>query len=186
MSLEISRQDSQMSQVLPIRDAIAQTLERHDLANVVRVWFDGACEPKNPGGIATCGWLIRNSVEELISSGHREVARGEGATNNVAEWTALGLALRWLLDNPEVVSGNVLHIQGDSQLVIEQLNGTWNCNKPHLQKLRDRCREILDQLGCVAWRANWIPRLENQEADALSRRAYEEATGKSFPKRGRR
>jgi ribonuclease HI len=112
--------------------------------------------------------------------------RGEGATNNLAEWTALGLALRWLLDNPEVASGNVLHIQGDSQLVIEQLNGTWNCNKPHLIRLRDRCREIIEQLAVVAWRANWIPRLENQEADALSRRAYEEATGKSVPERTRK
>lgn len=170
----------------PIREPLAELLERHELANVVTLFFDGACEPKNPGGVATCGWLIHNHAGETIASGYREVARGDGATNNVAEWTALGLGLRFCLDNPEVASGKVLHIKGDSKLVIEQLNHTWNCNNERLQRLRARCEEIIPKLACVTWCATWIPREENEEADALSRRAYEEATGNTFPERIRR
>jgi ribonuclease HI len=170
-----------MNEPRPIREPVAELLAKHELANVIELFFDGACEPKNPGGVATCGWLIQSQQRGLIASGSREVARGDGATNNVAEWTALGLGLRFLLDNPEIASGNVLQIHGDSKLVIEQLNHTWRCNNERLQRLRARCEEIISQLPCVTWRATWIPREENEEADALSRRAYETATGKTFP-----
>lgn len=170
----------------PIRQIIANSVVRHGLAPVMTLWFDGACEPKNPGGVATCGWVIRDSNSELLASGKREVARGEGATNNVAEWTALGLGLRWMLDNHQVTSKCVLGIRGDSKLVVEQLNRNWKCNAPHLLKLRDRCLAILEELGPTSWTAKWIPREENEEADLLSQQAYEEATGKAFPVRVRR
>lgn len=167
-----------------ISQAVAESLESHGIARVVRLWFDGACEPVNPGGIATGGWIIRDG--EQVYTGHNEVCRGDGATNNVAEWTALGMALRYMLDNSQQFSGSVLTIYGDSQLVIEQLNRRWKCNKIHLQKLRDRCWAILGELALPSWTATWIPREQNTEADALSRKAYEEATGKCFPERARR
>lgn len=168
----------------PIREPLTAVLEARGLSPVITLWFDGACEPRNPGGVATGGWIIRAADGEMLHGGHREFCRGDGATNNVAEWMAL--ALRWMLDNHEAFKGCVLKIHGDSQLVVNQLNGDWACNKQHLQKLRDRCLAILSEVGVASWIATWIPREQNEEADALSRLAYEESTGKKFPARVRR
>jgi ribonuclease HI len=143
--------------------------------NMLTIHFDGACEPVNPGGVATCGWVIDDDNGEL-ASGCKMVKHGAGATNNLAEWCALGLALRWVLDN---ANGQYtgLRILGDSMLVIKQLKGQWKCNKEHLRELRDRCKEILREITCP-WTATWIPREQNERADELSRRAYFEATGR--------
>lgn len=173
-----------MSDPVLIREVMADLNQRLGLAAPLVVHFDGACEPVNPGGVATCGWTIRCG-DELLEAGCCEVCRGVNATNNVAEWSALGFALRWLLDHHTDVQPKVIELVGDSQLVVNQLNDSWRCNAPHLQKLRERCKAILEELH-VTWTARWIPREQNEEADALSRRAYEEATGKIFPERARR
>jgi ribonuclease HI len=166
-----------------IGEVLVDVLAKYELTPVFRLWFDGACEPTNPGGVATCGWIIKAPDDAIVASGKREVGRGPAATNNVAEYHALGLALRYMLDNHETFAGAAIRIHGDSKLVIEQINGTWNCNAPHLQKLRDRCLAILSELGPSAWEATWIPREKNAEADALSQQAYEDATGLAFPRR---
>jgi len=163
----------------------------------ITLWFDGACEPRNPGGVASCGWIVEIEGNE-IESGCKVVAEGQTATNNLAEWSALGLGLRWILDHqaelpqlPEDLTGSkglpaaMLTIRGDSQLVVNQLKRNWACNKEHLRRLRDRCLEILAELN-MNWVAEWIPREQNERSDALSRKAYEQRTGKRFPERVRR
>lgn len=153
----------------------------------ITIYFDGACEPVNPGGTATAGWYILDEQGNEIATGYQVVKRGNSATNNVAEWCALGLALRRLLDEYKTKCHNkTLTIHGDSKLVCNQLTRSWNCNTPHLQKLRDRCWEILEQLELKNWQAEWIPREKNEKADALSKRAYIECTGKQPPNRPRR
>jgi ribonuclease HI len=146
------------------------------------LYFDGLCEPKNPGGWCTYGWQIQDTVGAKIASGHGLAAKkGEPhATNNYAEYCALGFGLRWLAERGW--GGEYLSLRGDSKLVINQVMGGWACNKKHLQKLRQRCLELLEQLA-DDWEAVWIPREENSAADALSRRAYEEATGQPVPER---
>lgn len=141
------------------------------------LYFDGACEPTNPGGVATYGWLIKDPDGKTLAKKCGVVCEGKDATNNRAEWCALGFGLRYLLDQKWT---GKLTIQGDSQLVICQLTGDWACNKPHLIKLRARCLEILKQLG-NDYKTDWLPREQNEECDELSRYAYERYTGKSFP-----
>ena len=62
------------------------------------VFFDGCCEPRNPGGTAGYG--------AIIYKGDKEVWRHAGMlpasptnSNNVAEYVALNAALDWLLTN---------------------------------------------------------------------------------------
>lgn len=152
----------------------------------IKLWFDGACEPRNPGGVASCGWVIETHGVTL-EEGHRVVANGPSATNNLAEYSALGLALKSLVESDAVKQEHAvsLSIYGDSKLVIEQINGRWQCKQMHLIRLRDRCLELLEKLG-IEWEATWIPREENERADALSRVAYEQKTGKRFPQRVRK
>lgn len=140
----------------------------------IELWFDGACEPRNPGGTASCGWVVyrvEGKEKERIASGSKVVQKGGLlATNNYAEWCALGLGLRWLLDNmKDECNGTALIAIGDSKLVVNQLTGRWKCKKPHLQKLKNRCIEILGQLGFAQVDSKWVPREQNWEADKLSK-----------------
>jgi ribonuclease HI len=146
----------------------------------LQLFFDGACEPVNPGGVATYGWIILDRGE-VLADGCGVHCEGPRATNNVAEYVALGFGLRRLQD---LGWGGRLSVYGDSQLVIKQLAGEWACNKPHLRKLRDRCLDILHGI-CPgkSYTLTWVPREENAAADALSRRAYEKHTGKPFHER---
>jgi ribonuclease HI len=60
-----------------------------------------------------------------------------------------------------------LRICGDSRLVIDQLTGRWKCRKEELRRCRDEC---LGLLAGITWEAVWVARVDNAEADALSRR----------------
>jgi len=106
---------------------------------------DGGCEPKNPGGIATYGWVIYDKNNRILVE-DCDVAQDGGplATNNFAEYCALGFALKWLRE--QNWRGN-LTIQGDSQLLIYQVTEKWQCKAKHLQPLRKRIWEHLEALN---------------------------------------
>jgi ribonuclease HI len=133
--------------------------------------IDGACEPKNPGGVAVSSWAFFDPQGHLLAEEGKVVADGgEKATNNFAEYCALGLALRWLLDNGW--RGSIL-VQSDSQLVVKQVLQKWKCNKEHLLKLRARIWELLTQLE--------LDLLGNDEYEA---RELEESLGEFDPDTG--
>ena len=129
------------------------------------LYFDGLCEPVNPGGIACYGWLLLDERGQVVQEDDGVEARGPDATNNVAEWSALLYGLR----AAAALHPERLEIRGDSRLVINQLTGSWRMNAAHLWSYRDRCLDLLH--GCQ-WTAKWIPRDRNEAADALSRKAY--------------
>lgn len=156
------------------------------------LWFDGACEPVNPGGVPAFGWVVRHKTGELYKRGKGVAEFSVPATNNLAEYAALGKALASLLELPGPVSKlrdlvgfggtpNLL-VRGDSKLVVNQIAGEWQCHAPMLVRCRDRVRELVAQLG---WNVSfeWVPREQNAEADALSQEAWCEKTGKPFPVR---
>jgi ribonuclease HI len=151
---------------------------------IVLVYFDGAVEPVNPGGTATWGFVIRDlpMSDPVYAAG--VLASDPKVTNNVAEYAALGKALRWLIDNARVVlgSGDEFIVSGDSKLVVEQVKGAWRCNADNLKPLLARCKELIAALPCKS-SIVWIPREQNQLADMLSRAAYVGHTGAPFPVR---
>jgi ribonuclease HI len=89
------------------------------------LYFDGLCEPQNPGGWVCYGWVLQDG-DRVVASG-RGVARGPGpdSTNNVAEYAALiaGLEALARLD----LGAQGVEVRGDSQLVIHQVSGEWQC-----------------------------------------------------------
>lgn len=135
------------------------------------LFFDGACEwyngKRNPGGIATFGWLIKQN-DKRIAWGYGEVARGNGATNNIAEYHALIEGLKAAKDLG-IFGDTEIQIKGDSQLAISQVKGEWRCNKAHLRNLRDEVRNLMNPVDTITW----VPREQNQEADDLSKKAYQ-------------
>ncbi len=136
------------------------------------VYFDGSCEPKNPGGIATYGWLIINESGSRLAYGYGEVGRGGTISNNVSEYQALIKSLEAVRDLG--LNNSELTILGDSQLIVNQVNGHWAINKDHLRQLKLQACSLLDSFNSQKI-ISWIPREQNQHADDLSKLAYTEA-----------
>jgi ribonuclease HI len=149
----------------------------------VTIHFDGSCEPTNPGGVATWGWIISADGKTILARSGVACSGGKHSTNNVAEYHALGTALKEL---DMLQWSGTLEIYGDSMLVVNQVNGKWNCNADHLRKLRDRCQDLLKKICPDGFELKWIPREQNEKADALSREAYEKSEGKPYPERRRK
>jgi ribonuclease HI len=121
------------------------------------VWCDGAARG-NPGP-AGAGVQITTAEGEVVS----EIAAGLGeTTNNVAEYTA---AIRGLERASELGATDVL-LRSDSQLLINQLTGSYRVKSPHLQPLHRRLRELVGVFDRV--RFEHVPRERNGEADRLA------------------
>lgn len=133
------------------------------LPKKLTIFFDGGCT-KNPGGIATYAYIIKCSeTNNTLKTDSGEALRGPNASNNVGEWFSVLSALRYLKENNW---NGELKILGDSQLVINQLNGEYRCKKENLIPYYKESLQILENMN---WKANWIPREENSECDAISR-----------------
>ena len=155
--------------------------------SVWSIYFDGLCEPRNPGGVMAWGFAIDREGDGDLVTKSGAVAAHPQNTNNIAEYYALGHALKWVVDSliaerPERFSG--LKIYGDSKLVVSQINGQWAVKAEHLRGLHGRCLELLEKTG-QPWAIEWVPRERNELADSLSRKGYKELTGRDAPERAR-
>ena len=72
-------------------------------------------------------------------------------TNNEAEYLSLLSSLLTLIEylkDQKIKSKDVhLEIKGDSQLVINQLEGTWKAKDQRMRSIRDRARKDLVKFG---------------------------------------
>ncbi len=141
---------------------------------MIELYFDGACEPINPGGTAAYGWLLKKDGEKL-QEGSGVVGRGPGMTNNLAEYMGLIEGLKAFFN---LNVKDKLMIYSDSSLVANMVGKKWGWNKkktkwrphekmPHLKKLLD---QVLILLEGADYEIHWIPREQNADADALSKK----------------
>lgn len=131
----------------------------------ITVYYDGACAPVNPGG--ACGWgfvVYQDGVKLHEAAG--ALAADPKNSNNVGEYLAVFMALRWLKDNGH--AGDHVRMHGDSLLTVNQLSGRWKAKGGAYLDVYQATRRQLDHFADIAF--NWIPREQNAEADALSKR----------------
>lgn len=144
---------------------------------MIEVYFDGLCEPKNPGGVATYGFVVSRDGKTLHEgSGLAAKPYSEHATNNVAEYTGLIRALEWLLEKG--LAGEKTLVRGDSDLAIKQLNGEYKVKSPLLAPLYKQVKELSFKFPSL--RFEWVPREKNRDADRLTNLAYAEFAGQSL------
>ncbi len=136
----------------------------------VVVNFDGACEPARGGGIATYGFTVRGAGLLHEDHGLAVPPFHERATNNVAEYVAAICALEWLVKAG--YTGEVV-VEGDSQLIVRQMNGEYEVRAEHLRPYHERLHQLAARFARVEFR--WVPREENTRADELSKMAIEGA-----------
>ena len=139
---------------------------------MIEVYFDGLCQPINPGGISCYAFIVK-SDERIIHSDYGVAAKpfSEESTNNVAEYTALAKALQWLLANN--FNSNKVEIKSDSQLVVNQLTGDYKVKARRILPLFKHVLFLKTKFQDI--QIKWIPRDMNREADSLTNKAYNKA-----------
>lgn len=134
---------------------------------------DCSIEPVNPGGILAWAFIVKKAGKGIVYQAASISERGgELATNNVGEYQAVIAAMLWLIGLPPNEQDSVI-LQSDSQLVINQVTGVWQCNDPKLVPLRDMVLEAKDRYS-KSIMFKWVPRTKNLEADELSRSVYDQ------------
>jgi len=130
---------------------------------VIEGWFDGVCEPRNPGGHAACASLVKVDGRIVHQSG-RYIGHGPLMSNNVAEYSGFIDAILQVKKFP----GPAI-IRGDSKLVINHLLGKWRLNgglyMPYYQQAANLFSIERERLGL-----KWVPRKENDECDVWSKK----------------
>lgn len=139
---------------------------------MIEVYFDGLCQPVNPGGIACYAFVVKSNGKTLHSDyGVAGEPFSPDSTNNVAEYTALAKALEWLVAN-NLTSDKVV-INSDSQLVVNQLQGNYKVKGKRIIPLYKQVLLLKKKFSDVEIR--WVPREQNREADRLTNIAYNKA-----------
>ena len=137
-----------------------------DLTNTqVNQWklqFDGGSRG-NPGVGGAGAVLYKNNHEEWSKTFYL----GDNVTNNQAEYKGLigGLKHVSTLDLPNLL------VEGDSNLVINQVSGTWRVKNDELKILHDEVQEYINKIKDI--RFQHIPRNENKRADQLANEAMD-------------
>ena len=118
----------------------------------------------NPGLAGAGAVIIDSSTGKVL----KEISESVGvATNNVAEYTAVVLALEAAFEIDPTAS---VIVRMDSKLVVEQMSGRWKIKHPDMMALGARVQKLVASKHVEFV---WIPREQNGLADALANKAMD-------------
>jgi ribonuclease HI len=124
-----------------------------------KLQFDG-CSKSNPG-LAGAGAVIYDNIKNVeIWSGSEFI--GTDITNNYAEYMGLIIGLK----KAEEMKIKQLIVEGDSMLVIKQMNGEYKVKSLHLIDLHNEAKLLAKKFECIHYKH--IYRNNNKRADELS------------------
>lgn len=135
----------------------------------IEAWFDGCCEPVNPGGTASYGAVVfinGKRVWDCSKIFFPEKGKERETSNNVAEYSGFLAILEWLLENGYAAANTTIH--GDSKLVIEQMQGNWKMHGGFYIQIARVAQQTLRKFKKQP-KLRWIPREQNDIADELSK-----------------
>lgn len=139
---------------------------------MIEVYFDGLCQPINPGGISCYAFLVKSGGRTIYNDyGIAVEPFSQDSTNNVAEYTALVKALQWLLEKN--LGSTKVEIKSDSQLIVNQLTGDYKVKSKRIMSLYKQVLLLKSKFQDIE--IKWVPREENREADRLTNKAYNKA-----------
>ena len=119
----------------------------------------------NPGP-AAIGVVVRNDDGAIVEAVGETIGK---TTNNVAEYKALlrGIELAAAHGATEV------HLIGDSQLIVRQVEGRYKVKDEKMKPLHAKAKEML--AGFDKWSIEDVRRAQNADADALVNKALDDA-----------
>lgn len=122
------------------------------------IYTDGAARG-NPGP-AGAGAILRDAADGTVLA---EIAEPLGhATNNVAEWTAVLLAL----GEARRLGATHIDLRMDSELVARQISGIYRVKHPDLKPIHAEAMKLLRSFE--GYTVGHVPRALNKDADRLS------------------
>ena len=134
------------------------------------LYFDGASR-NNPVGPAGCGWVLY----EMDANGNKGRYYGSGSkylghhvSNNQAEYHGLIEGLEYI--QSEYSDVDALYVRGDSQIVINQMKGTYKVRSSNISPLYKEAWSTINGMNqTVSFRH--VARAQNKEADRLASKA---------------
>lgn len=124
------------------------------------IYTDGGSRG-NPGP-AACGFVVVSKENVLV----RKSKFLNSTTNNVAEYSAVVLALEWLLQNENKLENDSVQFLLDSELVVRQLNGIYKVKNRQLLILNLEIKKYIGRSNKKIFFKN-VPREKNKIADGL-------------------
>jgi ribonuclease HI len=139
---------------------------------LIEVYFDGLCQPINPGGISCYAFVVKSGGRTIYTDyGVAGEPFSEDSTNNVAEYTALVKGLQWLLENN--LGSSKIEVKSDSKLIVNQLTGDYKVKARRIVSLYKQVLLLKSKFQDI--QIKWVPREKNREADTLTNKAYNKA-----------
>ena len=138
-------------------DVVKDMIHKAEYGGIYRGFFDGSSKP-NPGEMKIGGY-IESPTGDAIDSFSQDIGNG---TNNVAEYSAF----IELCKRVKQAGIQNIRIEGDSALVINQVNGKWQAKNADMKRLKAQALALLDGVNYGLYH---IPRSENAKADQLTR-----------------
>jgi ribonuclease HI len=129
------------------------------------VCVDGLAEPTNPG-VGTFGYVIYQEGRKIAEAGEFVA---ENVTNNYAEYSGLVAALTTL--KKKGATRDSVTVKSDSQLLVNQMKGLWKGTGGGYGGKYKEALDLSRFFRNITY--EWVPREQNEEADLLSRIAYE-------------
>ena len=121
--------------------------------------FDGAASRE---GVGDGVWIKPPNIGTKLYS----YKLSFDCTNNVAEYEALILGLKTLKE----LGARIIVVHGDSELVINQVNGIYQSKHPRLRAYRNIVIDLLEEFS--EYNLSKIPRGQNLIVDALATSAF--------------
>jgi ribonuclease HI len=139
---------------------VIPTVENTSKDKVLIISCDASIK-ENPGGASAVG--------VVFGEGSQAFGRvtPKALTNNQAEYAAIYTAIEILRDQHMVIPTREVEIRSDSQLIVNQLNGKWECKDDDLKRWRDNILEVIPTLS-VSVRFVWYPRNSTQDLKAAN------------------
>jgi ribonuclease HI len=146
--------DDGQSAPMQLVKPIEQQAEGEDIV-VWTMYFDGASTRDSAGA----GVVLISPTKETISLSFKLDFR---TTNNIAEYEALLLGL----NSAKEMGIKGLKVLGDADLIVQQVNNTFQAKHVRLKAYRDEVWKLRDSFSI--FEISYIPRDMNQLADSLA------------------
>lgn len=147
------------------RVRVQSTARKPEVTAELVAYVDGGCLGNpGPSGI---GVIISGLAEGPV-----RIAKWIGnQDNNVAEYAALMEALQYAV----ALKARKLHVYSDSQVVVRQMTGEYECRSPRLYSLHWTCRKLARSLK---FSISHVKREFNAEANRLAQSALKRRAGR--------
>jgi ribonuclease HI len=155
----MTQQSSTMSEATSSTYTVLKGSTISDIKDSYLLQFDGLSEP-NPGA-SSGGAVLYSPTGAVIFEAGEFIPY---ATNNQAEYSGLIIGLKHAM----AYKPAALRIEGDSQLIINQVIGKWKIKNDVLKTLHGAVHELLADPAFVNVSIRHVYRDQNKHADKLT------------------